>query len=499
MTSEGAETCCNQRFVRELATEVTRRLRQEGLKAGSLSLKVMVRHPEAPIDTPKLLGHGWVDTHTKNSALREEGRQRSAVDDPALIAKTAWNLMKSLNAPPHELRGIGITLQKLEKDGQSVDVAREKGQSKLSFAAAPPKVARSRSRSSESADPSREASPRIPIGVPPAEGHSSTSTTPEVIVLDDSDSDADATVVANPRTEVKRSIAAPERSRSAKPRAAKEVYIPQQLFSTKSRLAGPPSASQVSDDELAHYGIDPGVFHSLGPELQREELAYHRKHKLRYIPKRDKQKPAVPIKRPDPKIPAPVPSVLVLSPSSPADGELGKAGALLQNFPGYKDLPPEVLRDILPALGPATQRNVLNMYKLRVAGNGSSTRDDSTTRNVVDVRIRAEPQFSKMTDIDDIENRLEHWVTAGRDLLNEADLDRLGAYLERCVSRDKGHNLSKAVDLLKYWKILLEDEFGRKDATGHWSSGRAWWEGFERTFQRVDYLVWKDTACHLKL
>ncbi|GAA5912847.1 uncharacterized protein JCM6883_004850 [Sporobolomyces salmoneus] len=486
-----------ERFVRELATEVARRLRQEGLKAGSLSLKVMVRHPEAPVDTPKLLGHGWVDTHTKNSALRADGRQRSAVDDPELIAKTAWNLMKSLKAPPHELRGIGITLQKLEKDGQSVDVAMEKGQSKLSFAAPPPQVSRSRSsESAPSAPSSREVS--APPLAPPAQS-SRSSTTPEVIVLDDSDSDEEPTIIAKPRVIPSPRRDEPTRQRSMKPPQKKEVYIPQQLFSTKSNLGGPPSASQVSDAELEHYGLDPEVFRSLDPELQRDELAYRRKHKLRYVPKKDKQKVAVKAKPPAAKVQAPIPSVLVLSPSSPAVREEDKTVAFLQN-PAYKNLPPDVLRDVLPALGPATQRNVINMYKLRVSGNGPTTRDESTTtRNQIDVRIRPEPQFSKLTQLDDIEERLEQWVTMGRDQLNEEDIDRLGGFLEKCVMRDKGHNLSKAVDLLRYWRILLEDEFGKKDSIQAGGSGRAWWEGFERTLKRVDYVVYKETSAHLRV
>ncbi|GAA5963651.1 hypothetical protein JCM3765_003531 [Sporobolomyces pararoseus] len=504
-----------ERFVKELATEVTRRLRQEGLKAGSLSLKVMVRHPDAPVDTPKLLGHGWVDTHTKNSILQEEGRKRSAVDDPALIAKTAWNLMKSLNAPAHELRGIGITLQKLEKGGQSVDVVREKGQSKLSFAAPPLKAPRP--RSPEPASASRESSVSPPAPLAPAaqpsrsnKDSSSGSTTPEVIILDDSDSEPEPPAIARkPIKQAIHAVQAEERSRlrSRSTSVKKEVYIPQQLFkSSKSNVVEPPSASQITDAELRYYGIDPGAYREIGPENQRQALADAKKRKPRYVPKANKQKPSVSTNAPrqDSAAPAPVPDVLVLSPSSPEtnSSELDKTAAIFQNTQ-YKDLPPEVIRDVIPALGPASQRILLNQYKLRVPGINSTTRGDHTTRNAgpppLDVRIRPEPQFAKLTDIDDIEERLEQWVTAGRDMLNEEDIERFGGFLEKCVMREKGHNLNKAVNLLKYWMLLLEDEFGKKELTEAGGSGRAWWEGFERTVQRVDYVVWKETACHLRL
>jgi DNA repair protein REV1 len=489
--------------VKELGTEVAKRLRQEGLKAGSLSLKVMVRHPDAPVDTPKLLGHGWVDTHTKNSILQEDGRKRSATDDPSLIAKTAWNLMKSLDAPSHELRGIGITLQKLEKDGQSVDVVREKGQSKLSFAA--PQAPRPRSPdtiSSASILPPADPAPP-PAAQTSPEKSSSGSTTPEVIILDDSDSEEEPAVAAKPKSRLAKQVEQPSRLRSmSKETTKKEVYIPQQLFrTTKTNLGDPPSASQISADELLYYEIDPGFYESMTPEIRRDILADARKMKPRFVPKKNKQKARA--KSPErPPMQDPVPSVLVLSPSSPHEPETKKLEPVFETTQ-YRNLPPDVLREILPALGPASQKHVLDQLRLLVPGVGHSTRNTSITRNAgppqVDVRIRPEPQFAKMSNVDDIEERLEQWVTAGRDVLNEEDIERFGGYLEKCVMRDKGHNLSKAVELLRFWRMLLEDEFGKKDSIEVKGSGRAWWEGFERTFQRVDWVVWKETSCHLVL
>lgn len=476
----------------------------------------MVRHPDAPVDTPKLLGHGWVDTHTKNSVLQEEGRKRSAVDDPVLIAKTAWNLMKSLNAPAHELRGIGITLQKLEKDGQSVDVVREKGQSKLSFAAPPPKAPRPQSPEPDPASRESSSSPPAPLqsvaqSSTSDKDNASGSTTPEVIILD-SDSELESEPPVVPRKPVKQAVQAlqaEERSRlrSRSTSVKKEVYIPQQLFRTsKSNVVEPLSASQITDAELEYYDINPEAYRAIGPEFQRQVLADAKRRKPRYVPKRNKQKPSFSAKaaQQESTVQAPVPSVLVLSPSSPegTKSEIDKTASIFQNTQ-FKNLPPEVVRDILPALGPASQRNLLNQYKLRVPGINSTTRGDQTARNAgppqLDVRIRPEPQFAKLSDIDGIEERLEQWVTAGRDALNEEDIERLGGFLEKCVMREKGHNLSKAVDLLKYWMLLLEDEFGKKESTEAGGSGRAWWEGFERTVQRVDYVVWKETSCHLRL
>ncbi|GAA5943146.1 deoxycytidyl transferase [Sporobolomyces koalae] len=485
-----------ERFMRELGEEVARRLRHEGLKARSLTLKVMTRHPDAPIDAPKLLGHGWVETENKQTALAGSGGV--AVDEGSIIAEAAWKLMKSVGAPPHELRGIGLQLHKLEKDGQSVDVVREKGQSTLSFAAPQPTESIRSKCETGLLNPPRQDSLQTPAPITSAEHESavlgritsSSAIPPEVLVLDDSDSDSEL-VPAKPST---RSESMGRLRSQARNAAAKRApYIPQIFKQAKQAPAALPSASQVTEEELAYHGIDLEVYRTLTPKWKREILMEARRSRPLYRPKSKKQLDPVATESSE----LPTPSVIVLSPSSP----VAQAGTSEADFDDL-DLPEDV-RLCLPAMDKASQQAMIKLYAgLRVAGNGSKKVNGTLVRSsgpVRDIPIRTEPRFTKKVDIDEIKVLLEKWVSDGADDLHEADIERLADYLERCASRDRGHSLSKAVELLTWWKFLLEDEFGPKVATADGARGRAWWEGYERTVERVTYLVKKETSCALSV
>ena len=490
--------------MRELGQEVARRLRQESLKARQLTLKVMTRHPDAPIDAPKLLGHGYVVTENKQSDLKGIGG--TAIDDGGVIAETAWKLMKSLNAPPHELRGIGLQLHKLEKDGQSVDIVREKGQSTLSFAA--PAVSRppspvpvvakplspppplleetSAPRSAQlSARPVHPPVKSLPIKPLPAKPAPIAAVKPETLILDDSDSDS--IEPPKPKVPIKGNSRTRSGSRQASVRSKPDPYIPSLFNVAKKTGPAPPTASQITDEELEHYGISPDYYRALDSQSMKEVLDHAKRRKPVYAPKKKKQKITAPAPiDPDPSVPS-----LAIIPASPTEG-LDAAAK-------------EHLRDILPALDLASQEKLIkefhNIRALRVQGT-TSNRDTASTRNagpVKDVPIRSEPRFNSKTDPDEIRDRLESWVVEGASNLNEEDIESFAKYLEKCVSREKGHSLGQAVELIKWWSYLLEEEFGSKDAAKLGGNGQAWWEGYERTVERIRYLVRKETSCVLRL
>ncbi|XP_016959772.1 DNA repair protein Rev1 [Drosophila biarmipes] len=98
---------CEQ-FLRQLSDEVTKRLVEVKRKTKSINLKIMVRAAEAPVETSKYMGHGVCDTINKSSLIKH------ATDDVNVITSQVLNLMKEADLPPHELRGIGIHLTKLE-------------------------------------------------------------------------------------------------------------------------------------------------------------------------------------------------------------------------------------------------------------------------------------------------------------------------------------------------------------------------------------------------
>ncbi|BFF98873.1 DNA repair protein REV1 [Drosophila madeirensis] len=94
-------------FLRQLSAEVKTRLTDIKRKAKSITLKVMVRAAEAPIEASKFMGHGVCDTLNKSAMLQHP------TDDVNVITSHVLKLMNEFDLPPHELRGIGIHLSRL--------------------------------------------------------------------------------------------------------------------------------------------------------------------------------------------------------------------------------------------------------------------------------------------------------------------------------------------------------------------------------------------------
>lgn len=109
-----------ERYVRDLSAEVAKRLRNIGARGRQITLKLMVRHPDAPLEPPKFLGHGKCETVNKGGPLR------CLTDDEGVIGSEAVRIFLSLRLDPVELRGVGIQITKLV-------VGPGKGQTVLDF------------------------------------------------------------------------------------------------------------------------------------------------------------------------------------------------------------------------------------------------------------------------------------------------------------------------------------------------------------------------------
>ncbi|ERF69474.1 hypothetical protein EPUS_07289 [Endocarpon pusillum Z07020] len=117
-------------FVQCLCDELSRRLLEQGFKGRHLTMKIMRRAADAPLDPPKNLGHGKCDTFNKSVVLGV------ATNDKALLAKEALSILKGFAFSPGELRGLGVQMQKLEPlkpTGISVPPNADSSQRKLQF------------------------------------------------------------------------------------------------------------------------------------------------------------------------------------------------------------------------------------------------------------------------------------------------------------------------------------------------------------------------------
>lgn len=101
-------------FLHQLCTEVQSRLAEISAKGKTIVLKYMVRAAEAPVETAKFMGHGFCDNVTKSITLP------TFTSDLSIITQTVFNIKNILNVPPHELRGIGIQITKLNTSQPNV-------------------------------------------------------------------------------------------------------------------------------------------------------------------------------------------------------------------------------------------------------------------------------------------------------------------------------------------------------------------------------------------
>lgn len=95
-------------FLKQLSEEVHSRMLQFKVIGKCITLKLMVRAEEAPVETAKFMGHGFCNIINKSHTLV------NATNDAEIITKAAVFICKKLNIDPKDMRGIGIQITKLE-------------------------------------------------------------------------------------------------------------------------------------------------------------------------------------------------------------------------------------------------------------------------------------------------------------------------------------------------------------------------------------------------
>ncbi|XP_065086785.1 DNA repair protein Rev1 [Ochlerotatus camptorhynchus] len=98
-----------ERFMKQLSEEIHKRLNEIKKRGKLITVKLLVRASDAPVETAKFMGHGLCDIITKSCPLKD------FTCDLALIERSVLALMKQIAAPPHELRGIGLQISKFEE------------------------------------------------------------------------------------------------------------------------------------------------------------------------------------------------------------------------------------------------------------------------------------------------------------------------------------------------------------------------------------------------
>ncbi|GAN05676.1 DNA polymerase iv protein [Mucor ambiguus] len=94
-------------FVEGLAKEVSVRLQKYNVKGKNITVKILKRKEDAT-QASKNLGHGRVDSFSKSHTLGH------FTDDPAVINKHVYSMLKSFQFSSADIRGLGIHISKLD-------------------------------------------------------------------------------------------------------------------------------------------------------------------------------------------------------------------------------------------------------------------------------------------------------------------------------------------------------------------------------------------------
>ena len=114
-------------FVRSLCDELHQRLVNEKVTGRQLTLKIMRRAEDAPLEPPKHLGHGKCDTYNKSVIFGV------ATNDKTVLGREAIAIMRGWGISPGELRGIGVQLTKLQPLKGTVKSPLPSSQKRLDF------------------------------------------------------------------------------------------------------------------------------------------------------------------------------------------------------------------------------------------------------------------------------------------------------------------------------------------------------------------------------
>ncbi|KAI0628801.1 hypothetical protein C8Q77DRAFT_1067197 [Trametes polyzona] len=467
-------------FIYQMAEEVSRRLNSIEMRGRSLTLKILVRDPNAPVEAPKFLGHGICEGYNKQAPLIAPGGR--ATSDDKVIGEHAWRLLKSFNFDPRELRGIGIQIQKLEK-ALGVQEA-ELGQAVLPFKRVEAsKRARGGDGSTGKVHTEVNTAPTIAVQPPSQEDDEvqiiekpAETSRADMDVDLPSFSQVDMSVFEALPEDVRKELEAEYKRRSVTPAPAPAPKDPtpepepvrkfgiavkgpnlkritRQLAPRSRPLLSPTtklfakrvyaSSVSVTKSELRRYGIDPDVFAALPPEMQREQLAAHRA-------------PGVTVYTGERKI---------LKPSEVRWKRSSKS-------------PRVVFRR-----APAPKAVYLDRPTLKQQG-------------------KAKGEKLHFSETDDVQRVIEAWVDGFRERPpNQRDVDYFAKFLVRCVdgvcSSDSG--VERAVAVAKWWLVLLRRHFGAWEKAPESEGeivhdkrvtsevvGRAWWKAFREVKGKMD-------------
>ncbi|CAP69360.1 uncharacterized protein PODANS_1_10240 [Podospora anserina S mat+] len=489
-----------EEFVRNLCGELEKRLLAEGVKGKLLTVKIMRRSLDAPLDPAKHLGHGKCDTFNKSASFGV------ATCDAEVIGKEAVGILRSYKFSPGDLRGIGVQMTKLDHIKPSA--APEGSQKKLNFgsavAAQPPPPRREREqivddhvpyqlkRSSSSGhevehdpiteDPSTPKKPRVHPALALAEANAADEKANAPLNVRGTQfilpSQVDPAVLAALPQDVRSKLIA-RAKRPASPAPA-----------AKSRSGSPATAEEVPPD------VDPEVFHSLPEDVRAEIWAQYGGGPSRQSrpPSRQAVRPQSPRKNgtihhlPKERHP-PSPKRGGGKSLSSRGKQSGSGGARLfqTNFtravPGaVEDLDPEVLA----ALPEDMRREVIDDHRRRKlsvdAAHHRHRRPPAPPQQKTlefgrPLKLAFTGEEGKVTGLEEVKKMVRAWFEMNKEEgPHEMDVEVFGGYVKRVVTVER--DMEKARGLVRWLGWLVEEETETEEGRKGWEEAVEGIRGF---------------------
>ncbi|KAI9925154.1 hypothetical protein ASPWEDRAFT_32546 [Aspergillus wentii DTO 134E9] len=465
-------------FVRSLCEELHRRLVENLVKGKQLTLKVMKRSADAPLEPAKHLGHGKCDVFNKSVIL---GVASNAKD---ILGKEAVSMLRSFGISPGDLRGLGIQMTKLEplKPGTAAEKP-ESSQQQLNFKKSP-----ARKKVERILDPDELESPRKEDSESVIQAPTLNDSTQKPLNLSGTQfilpSQADPNVVAELPGDIRSKLLS-----QAKPRQTSRSLSPcPPSRPRRSANAELPPQSQLDADTLA----------ALPEDVRAEVLGYYDQPQRETTPQPSESTSSVPASRPSSSG-----SLRLKKPTTPTKKRRGRpslkavgnmkltqssfgvtrnatpsTGAVNQSLPREPSPIFEesvVSAEFLAALPEDIRREVLEEQK-RSQMLQRSNLASSTTRRPVQTRPSAPPPqpqpqkkvhlpplperptftSKRLSSLPDLRDALEAWYSTFKpDGPFVEDVESLSSYLKRVVLDEK--DVDKAVSAVN-WLVWLVDD-----------------------------------------
>ncbi|KAI1401073.1 impB/mucB/samB family protein [Hypoxylon fuscum] len=516
-----------EEFVFNLCKELEKRLLNEQVKGKQLTMKIMRRSSDAPLDPPKHLGHGKCDIFNKSVMFGV------ATHDHQVLGKEAVSILRSYKFSPGDLRGLGVQLTRLEPIKTSLS-GPDGSQKRLSFGAfRTPASAKkttidpiqdgngleatsSKRRRSESSDPITESplTPRKPKPEPRSHPAFAISRANELDAKANTPlniggtqfimpSNPDHSVIAELPLDIRSRLMAqgsrPVSAGRAEPPAAKQ----------RTQSPAPAPAPEIPPE------IDPEVFNALPDDMKAEILEQYKPRNrqqavLPQSPRKDRliqpPKQRTPTKRR-------VPGIFTRARERQADAN---AKVVQTTFKQLQRAAPaeieEIDPDFLAELPEDMRKEVIADHRRRMVQRsgldlskpGHNRKNPNQNQNqgadAANGEAAAPPRAQKkkigfpkkppkisfttngLTTLSEVRDMLNVWHRETQEEgPHKRDLDMLETYLARVVVEEK--DMDKASKLVRWLDYLIEDD----ESESH--GKEAWRDALEHVKQEVQKAV----------